>query len=116
VLRKIQFEVLLLNANYDDYLKATPTPPPSSAARVCACDVPVDKFSTCVCESVGVPEQVRVIFTTKSANGAKLLALQLSNAIAQKEKIQKKYRKKIAKYVSRRTLSFLSNFSRPPRT
>jgi len=42
VLRKIQFEVLLLNANYDDYLKATPTPPPSSAARVCACDVPVD--------------------------------------------------------------------------
>jgi len=46
----------------------------------------------CVCAwvGVGVPEQVRVIFTTESANGAKLLALQLSNAIAQRKKKKKR--------------------------
>jgi len=86
-------------------------------------------MGVCVCVGgrglvgVGVPEQVRVIFTTESANGAKLLALQLSNAIAQrKKKNQKKKKRKTsekkqqAKYVSRRTLSFRSNFWRPVRT
>jgi len=57
-------------------------------------------MGVCVCVGgralvgVGVPEQVRVIFTTESANGAKLLALQLSNAIAQRKKKNQKKKKK----------------------
>jgi len=66
-------------------------------------------MGVCVCVGgralvgVGVPEQVRVIFTTESANGAKLLALQLSNA--QLHKGRKKIKKKKRKTSEKKTAS-----------
>lgn len=87
------------------------------SVSVCVCDVPVDKFAVCVwllsaCGSmyvclcvlrdrgvlkVGGGREGGVIFTTKSANGAKLLALQVCNAIAAKSTSKKKKKKQKGK-------------------
>lgn len=77
---------------------------------VSVCDVPVDKFavcvwllSACVVCVYGTEECWKgeagegVIFTTKSANGAKLLALQVCNAIAAKSTSKKKKEQKTKK-------------------